>query len=118
MARAGFIFTKGSTLDAFAGGSGRTRFTYKGNDGGAALATDTAALSTAIGVLVADGASPTQAHVTTANNALTLVNADLPAVQGDLQVSFDTTAITTINQLKRACDELLQAARGAGIAEG
>lgn len=104
MARLGFVLTKGTTLTAFNAGSGLTPFSYGGNDGGTALAA-------AMAVLVADAASPTQAHVTTANAAL-------PTVQGDLQVSFDTTAITTINQLKRACDALLQAARGAGIAEG
>lgn len=104
MARAGFIFTKGTDLDAFKGGSGLTPFTYAGNDGGTALAA-------AMAVLVADGATPTQAHVTTANGAL-------PTVQGDFQVSYDAAKITTINQLKRACDALLQAARGAGIAEG
>lgn len=104
MARQGFSFTAGSQLLASAGGSGLYSFSPAGNDGGTALAA-------AMAVLVTDGASPTQAHVTTANAAL-------PAVQGDLNVSFDSTKITTINQLKRACDALLQAARGSGIAEG
>lgn len=104
MARAGFIFTKGTQINPFAAGSGLTPFTSAGNDGGTALAA-------AVAVLVADGATPTQAHVTTANAAL-------PAVQGDLNVSYDTAKITTVNQLKRACDALLQAARGAGIPEG
>jgi hypothetical protein len=105
MARQGFIFTKiGTTGDYIGNGVTFATFQQAGNDGGVALA---AAVATA----VADGASPTQAHVTAINTAL-------PTVQGDLQVSFDTSKITTVNQLKRACDALLQAARGAGIAEG
>lgn len=104
MARVGFIFTKGTALDAKLIAPGLIPFTSAGNDGGTALAA-------AMAVLVADAASPTQAHVTTANAAL-------PTVQGDLQVSYDNTKITTVNQLKRACDALLQAARGSGIAEG
>ncbi len=103
MARLGFILTKLPNLQT------RTdviqpSFTQAGNDGGTALAA-------AVAVLVADGATPTQAHVNTANAAL-------PTVQGDLQLSFDSTKITTVNQLKAAFAQLLQAARGSGIAEG
>ena len=49
---------------------------------------------------------------------MTTANAALPTVQGDLQVSYDTSKITTVNQLKKAFDTLLRAARGSGIAEG
>lgn len=105
MARSGFAFTKIETIGESTGlGVTRAIFRHSGNDGGTALAA-------AMAVLVADAASPTQAHVTTANAAL-------PAVTGDLQVSYDTSKITTTNQLKRACDALLHAARGSGIAEG
>lgn len=105
MARAGFILTLQGTVKESTGlGVTSAHFVQSGNDGGAALAA-------AMAVLVTDGASPTQAHVTTANAAL-------PTVQGDLCVSYDTAKITTINQLKRACEKLLQSARGAGIAEG
>lgn len=105
MARIGFNFTLiGTTKESTGLGVTNAVFLRSGNDGGTALIA-------AIGVLVADGATPTQAHVTTANAAL-------PPIQGDLTVSFDNTKITTVNQLKKACDALLQAARGSGIAEG
>lgn len=105
MARSGFIFTKIETVGENTNlGVTHAVFRHSGNDGGAALAA-------AVAVLVADGASPTQAHVTTTNAAL-------PTIQGDLCVSYDTAKITTVNQLKKACDALLQAARGSGIAEG
>jgi hypothetical protein len=103
MARAGFILTKGTATQSGTDVA-QPIFTSAGNDGGTALAA-------AVAVLVADGATPTQAHVTTANAAL-------PTVQGDLQVSYDTAKITTVNQLKAAFAQLLQAARGSGIAEG
>lgn len=104
MARIGFNFTLvGTTKESTGLGVTYATLRQSGNDGGTALIA-------AIGVLVADGATPTQAHVTTANAAL-------PPIQGDLTVSFDNTKITTVNQLKRACDALLQAARGSGIPE-
>lgn len=105
MARQGFSFTKVTTTgESTALGVTYAVFRQSGTDGGTLLAANVA-------TAVALGASPTQASVTAINSAL-------PSVQGDLEVSFDTTKITTINQLKRACDQLLQAARGAGIAEG
>lgn len=105
MARAGYILTNIETVKNFDASIGVTRavFVQSGNDGGTALA---AAVATA----VADGATPTQAHVTAINNAL-------PTVQGDLQLSYDTSKITTVNQLKDAFAQLLQAARGSGIPE-
>lgn len=105
MARTGFSFTKIETVGESTGlGVTYAVFSQAGNDGGTALAT-------AVATAVALGAAPTQASVTAINTAL-------PTVQGDLQVSFDSTKITTINQLKQACAALLQAARGSGIAEG
>src|SRR4051794_1783141 len=44
----------------------------------AVFATDKTAFETALAVLVADGASPTQGHVTTANSAYTTLKGDLP----------------------------------------
>lgn len=97
MARLGYILTKGTAL-----ADGETiPYVQAGNDGGTALAA-------AIAVLVADGATPTQAHVNTANAAL-------PTVQGDVNLSFDNSKITTLNQLKRAFDQLLLAAKASGI---
>ena len=106
MARLGISISKlGTTGESTGlGVTYATMDSAQSTDGGTALAA-------AIGVLVADGATPTQAHVTTANAALS-------AVQGDVNVSFDNTKITTVNQLKAAFAAALQAARGSGIAEG
>lgn len=110
MARSGQLITIGAAYN-----DGQYVTASAGNDGGTALATDLATLSTAIGVLVADGASPTQADVTTANNALTLVNADIAAVQGNLALTWDTAKFTNLNQFKRAFDALILALKGSGI---
>lgn len=80
----------------------------------------------AMAVLVADGATPTQAHVTTMNTAygtlataVATVAADATAlnaaVGGDVQIIFNTATITTVTQLKRAFDAALQAAASGGI---
>lgn len=74
-------------------------------------ATDPAAVAADVAVLVADGATPTQAHVTTLNTDWGTLNGGLT---GDLVVSFDATKITTITQLRRALDMALQAMQGAG----
>jgi autotransporter translocation and assembly factor TamB len=98
MARAGFILTKGAAVTG-----NPTIFVQSGNDGGAALAA-------AVAVLVADAATPTQAHVTTANAAL-------PTVQGDFQLSYDTAKLTSVNHFKDAFAQLLIALRASGIPE-
>lgn len=87
----------------------------------------------AMAVLVADGASPTQAHVNTMNTAygtlatavaamntdVGTLNTDITAANvafgGNVQIIFDSAVITTITQLKRAFDAALQAAAGGGI---
>jgi hypothetical protein len=52
-------------------------------------------------VLVADGATPTQAHVTTMNTAY----GALAATQGgDINIAVNLANVTTLNQLKRALD--------------
>lgn len=61
----------------------------------------------ALAVLVADAATPTQAHVTTLNTAVNR--------QDSVVVSIDTTAITSVNQLKRALHEALRTAQASGI---
>lgn len=96
--------------------------------------TDYDAVAAAIAVLVADGASPTQAHVTTLDNAFTtfatkqaalktavdLVKTDTAAaaaVTGDAVLSIDTTNVSSITRLKRVIDALLRLAQGSGIGE-
>lgn len=60
-------------------------------------------VDTAVGVLVADGASPTQAHVNTLNTAWAASKAAGTAVgTGGLSVFFDTAKVTTKRQLKIA----------------
>lgn len=87
-----------------------------------ALALTYAAFAAALAVLVADGASPTQAHVTTANSAWTtlktaidLVVADVaaisagPAQSGDVGLYVNGATVITKNKL----DEILRAMRWA-----
>jgi hypothetical protein len=87
---------------------------------GATYATDKTAFEAALAALVADGATPTQAHVTTANNAYTTFKADLaaPPTNRDVVLSFETTAVVTKTYLRRAVEELLlQVAGGKELAE-
>lgn len=79
----------------------------------AAQAGSLADLTAAMAVLQADGASPTEAHVDTADTALIAFTAALAAVQttettaalaslpatGDLVVSIDLATVTTKNRL-------------------
>lgn len=81
----------------------------------------TAALDAAMATLVADGASPTQAHVTAANSALTAFETALTAYYTASAANFganvtlliDSTAVTKINQLKSAVAALLRQAASA-----
>jgi hypothetical protein len=74
---------------------------------------DQTALAAAMAVLVADAASPTQAHVTTANTALTAIT----PVAKDLVVSFDKAKISSISSLRAALNLVLKAAEAAGLAK-
>ncbi len=60
-------------------------------------------------VLVADGASPTQAHVTTLNGHVGPLNA---AVTGDITITWDIAKVTTVNDLKNAFAAAIVAAQG------
>jgi hypothetical protein len=75
----------------------------------------TATVAANIATLVADGATPTQAHVTTLNTNwgtfLTAFNAYAAAYLGaNATLLIDATAITTMNQLKAALAALLRQA--------
>lgn len=65
-----------------------------------------AAVTADVATLVADGASPTQAHVTTLNTDYTALAA---AINGDVSVVWDTTKITHRNQLRAALTRALHA---------
>lgn len=69
------------------------------------------AFEAALAVLVADGASPTQAHVTTANSTYTTLAATLaaPPSASDVVVSVNATNVPTRTCLARAFDQILQA---------
>lgn len=117
MARQSIKVTIGSAF-------GEGRLTPDANQTGvglnaATMVADAIPVAAALAVLVADAASPTQAHVTTLNNAYTTLAADIAAlnvaITGDVQITWDTTKVTTITQLKRAFDAALQAAAGGGI---
>lgn len=89
----------------------------------AAAVADSTALAAAMAVLVADGASPTQAHVTTANNALTTYLAAVvtyqtavqASVAGNLVLIVDTAVLTTSNKIKGAVKAALQLLRNYGL---
>jgi hypothetical protein len=81
----------------------------------AAAVPSATAFETALAQLVTDGASPTQAHVTSANNAYTTykaaVTAYVAAVQGsvsaDVTLLVNTANVTKKNQVLIAVRELL-----------
>ena len=81
------------------------------------LRTDVAA---AVATLVADGASPTQAHVTTLNNAWGLLNtaignAATAAAAANVVLDVDTGVVTTQNGIMAALRELMQTVKGSGL---
>lgn len=89
----------------------------------AAAAPDSTALAAAMAVLVADGASPTQAHVTTADAALTTflaaqtvyTAAVQASVAGNLVLLIDTAVLTTSNAIRACIRAALQQAKNLGI---
>lgn len=145
-------FTTGK-VDASSAGIGAALDATSLNTHSGTLTTDAGALTTLIaaihganealvvstlGTLVADGASPTQAHVTAVNNAwatlktaidlvvntapaadAVLIAADtailVAALNHDVVVNIDTTQVTTATQLKRAFDAVLQQVQASGI---
>lgn len=99
------------------------------------LATDVATMvaaaipvAAALAVLVADGASPTQAHVNTLNSAYTTLATAMTAVGVDqaaitagvgtstaLSVQVDTTLVTTNNMFQRLLDDIARRVRGSSL---
>lgn len=78
------------------------------NKGGGSSA-DYSTVTADIAVLVADGASPTQGHVNTLNTDYGAVSGSINT--GDVTVIWDTTNITSINQLRAALDAVIFAAQ-------
>lgn len=110
-ARSG-ISHPGTALDHAAAKAAATALTY-------------AAFATALGVLVTDGATPTQAHVNTANTAWTALKAQIDTLvatapasvtvaTGGILVNIDTTAVPTISKLNALFLNVEAAARAQG----
>lgn len=80
-----------------------------------AVVTGYATVATAIGVLVADAGSPTQAHVTTLNNAWTtlkaLIDGNQTAAGHAATFTFDSTDIPSISKLTHIFNRLKDVAR-------
>lgn len=98
-------YTKGA-LDAY----GNAQFTAKGVGDPIASAPASTTVAANIATLVADGASPTQAHVTTLNTNwgtfLTAYNLTIAQITADLTVAINTTNITTQRQALSALRKL------------
>lgn len=110
MARASFRATVGTAqVDGSGNPTGQIGGQNNAKIGGGNV--DTTAVAADVATLVADGATPTQAHVTTlAADWATL----LGGYTGDVVISYDTTKLTTITQLKRVFDMILSVAYGSG----
>lgn len=92
----------------------------------ALVVTDAIPFAAALAVLVADGANPTQAHVTTANNAYTTLAAAIAAADvavaaaqaaipsGDVVVTVNLATITKRYTLTKAFDAIKFYLSGSG----
>lgn len=120
MARIAFGCTLGGDLGEgrFAAGAGAV--TPASVSSGTASGTLTTNVAAAVAVLVADGASPTQAHVNTLNTAWGLLATAIAAANtattaANAVLDIDTSVITTQNGVRAAMRELMQAVRGSGL---
>lgn len=93
----------------------------------ASNSTDGAAFTAALATLVADGASPTQAHVTACNNAWTTYKADIDAqtinvaaINEDMSVYIGSLAnISDLNVLENCWRDIKRViSGGSGLAVG
>lgn len=134
MARIAFGCTLGQSL-----GEGRfnttagaktpalTSATTADTDTGTASGTLTTDVAAAVAVLVADGASPTQAHVNTLNTAWGLLATAIAAAKvstaaavvaaapANVVLDIDASVVTTQNGVRAAMREIMQAVRGSGL---
>lgn len=108
MATAVLKATVGQALTADAG----KYSTSVGRLGGA----DYTAVAAAIATLVADGASPTQAHVTTLNNAWTTLKGLIDGQTGaNATLLIDLSQIANMNQVRSVLRAFERALEGAGL---
>lgn len=120
MARIAFGATLGGNL-------GEGKFSTSGGSvapaataAGVAAGTLTTNVAAAVAVLVADGASPTQAHVNTLNTAWGLLATAIAAANtataaANVVLDIDTAVVTTQNGVRAAMRELMQTVRGSGL---
>lgn len=136
MARIAFGCTLGQSLGEgrFSSSSGSlapllTSATTADDDAGTASGTLTTNVAAAVAVLVADGASPTQAHVNTLNTAWGLLAtaiataktstaaAKAGAAGANVILDIDTAVVTNQNGVRAALRRLTQAVEGSGLAQ-
>lgn len=104
MARSGFQATIGQSL-------GEGQYVVTAARGGAATV-DTATLTAAIAAAQLIGAGDASAEI----DAIDVAAQALSATNtGHVSVTYDTTAVTSLNQLKRAFERILLAAASAGM---
>lgn len=104
MARMTLTSTVGSGLEASYGRSSQP---------------DATAFEAALATLVTDGASPTQAHVTAANNAYTTLKAAYTAYYGnDVILSVNGGAVLTKNKYREIIRALEQLVFGSSLLTG
>lgn len=88
----------------------------------AAQGADLTAVDNAVADLVADGASPTEGHVTTLNTAWTALKADIQAIyamNADVVLNFNGTNVVNKNNLRAAVAAIVkQATNNASILSG
>lgn len=135
MARIAFGCTLGTDLGQgrFSSGSGSvapalTAATAADTAAGTAAGTLTTNVNAAVGVLVADGASPTQAHVNTLNTAWGLLATAIAAAKvstaaavvaaapANVVIDIDAAVVTTNNGVNAAIRSLQQTLKGSGMA--
>jgi hypothetical protein len=114
MARMAFAFTcdrSTSENERFSGGPVADMVAASG------YAAAKTAFEAALATLVADGASPTQAHVTAADAAYTTLAATLaaPPSKTDMVVSIDMTNVPRLTTVKRAFDQVIQSLASASV---
>lgn len=87
---------------------------------GSTYSADKTAFEAALAVCVADGASPTQGHVNSANSAYTTLAADMPAsgissAGSDVVLSVDLARVTSVSSLRVAVETLIRGFIASGM---
>lgn len=120
MARIAFGCTLGGDLGQGRFGSSAGSVPPAATSAAIAAGTLTTNVAAAVAALVADGASPTQAHVTTLNTAWGLLAtaiaaANTAAAAANVVLDIDTSVVTTQNGVRHALRVLDHALKGSGL---